>query len=235
MRGLWQAPLLLLLYQTAPVEVHREGGRVRLGIGFGRGKYDEVIPDRHGVDCAGNSWFLPGKQAPVTRRTAGGTVELWFSKVWRLTASLGTYRTASPADWVSTRNGHFGTIGLATETRPVGLGFGVRALPAQGAENRETRMDPLVYFRGGNADRIHFRLDAGQSAPGVLPGYRIGLASGYGPKVQARFFAGLLAFPDGPLRWTTELEIPIGPVAPVVFGSFGRGWDTGAGVRVMIP
>ena len=88
--GLWQAPMLLLLYQTAPLDVRREGGQVRIGFGYGQGNYDEVIAPRSGVTCDGTPWYEPGKRAPVTRRTIGGSVEVWLGKAWRVATALGT-------------------------------------------------------------------------------------------------------------------------------------------------
>ena len=233
--GLWQAPMLLLLYQTAPLDVRREGGQVRIGFGYGQGNYDEVIAPRSGVTCDGTPWYEPGKRAPVTRRTIGGSVEVWLGKAWRVATALGKYRSATPADWPTVRDGMFASAILAVETRPVGFGAGLRVLPADPRSGRSSDHGPVIYVRAGNPEAVHFRIDAAQGAPGSLPGFRGGLGFGYGRRVQPRLFAGILAFPEGPARFGAELDFPIGRFAPVVFGSVGKGWDAGAGFRAILP
>lgn len=236
---LWHGPAFLLVYQVAPVQAHLdEIGRIRIALGFSGGRYDDQQ-----IACDGSVI----RSAPVTYSVVGGQAEVWASRSLRFAAGGGVLLTASDSIRVALSKGTFGSLLLAYEGKHVGIGGGVTTWPGStkvygaGSEPRElvesSRVLPSVYLRLGRANKIHFRIDDNaSSAPGSLPGYRFGIASGYAAEWQPRWFAGFMGREIAP-GIGGELGLPLGKrVEPVLHGSAGLtkgkpGWNLGLAVR----
>lgn len=237
---LWHAPAFLLLYQVAPVQAHLdEIGRIRIALGFSRGRYEDQQ-----LECGS----VVGR-APVSRSVIGGQAELWASRSLRFSADGGVQRVSSDSAWADVGNGAFGSLLLGYEGKHAGIGGGVTTWPAR-SDDPSHHVLPSLYLRLGRADKLHFRLDDNaSSAPGSPPGYRLGLASGYAERWQPRWFAGMLLGPgsveiggifgDGHFwpGFGGELSFPVGKrLQPLVQGQvrFTHGqadWNLGLGLR----
>jgi hypothetical protein len=195
---LLNAPLLLLLWQVAPLEVQRTPlGRFRLGLGAGAGMFAFVSR----MSCDGR---------PYTEvrdyHTLGGAAEVWASDRVRMSGAAGMV-----TDETHERDGAFGAVHGAVEGRHVGAGLGVGS-----AGGRSRSWHPSASFRLGPLDRLHFRAEYG--TPGLampvtgLP--RVGLGYNQGRQGGKQLFAGLATTPIpehkqrvGPFL---EMSIPLG-------------------------
>jgi hypothetical protein len=88
---------------------------------------------------------------------------------------------------------------------------------------------------------MHFRVDENASAaPGMPPGYRVGIGSGYGPSRETRWFLGLNAYPFGNndgVSFGGELGLPLrAPVQPMLQAALGSKsqWTLGVGLSATI-
>ena len=238
---LWNAPLFLLVFQVAPVQAHLDqSGRIQVGLGFSSGEFE----DRE---------FACGsivRRSPVTYRAIGGQADVWASRSVRISAGGGMLRSSSDSIGVELPKGAFGSILVAYEGRNFGLGGGVTAWPGSSIQYSQystpsgievaTQVLPSGYLRFGRADKVHLRFDDNaSSAPGALPGYRFGVASGYSERWQSRWFAGFL----GQERTSGiggELGFPLGRrLEPVIHGSASLskdspGWSLGLAVRAQL-
>jgi hypothetical protein len=234
----WHAPVLLLVYQIAPVQAHLdETGRIQVGLGFSGGHYED-----RAFSCGDLV-----RRSPVTYRVIGGQAEVWASRSVRFSAGGGVLRSSSDSGRVELPKGAFGSMLVAYEGKNFGIGGGVTAWPGTLIEYGEsstprefeepTQVLPSGYLRFGRADKVHLRFDDNaSSAPGTLPGYRFGVASGYSERWQPRWFAGLMG-QEKTSGIGGELGFPVGQrLEPVIHGSasFSKdspGWSLGLAVR----
>jgi hypothetical protein len=152
-------------------------------------------------------------------------------------------RSSSDSGRVELSKGAFGSMLVAYEGKNVGIGGGVTAWPGSLIEYGEystprefekpTQVLPSAYLRFGRADKVHLRFDDNaSSAPGTLPGYRLGVASGYLERWQPRWFAGLMG-QEKTSGIGGELGFPLGQrLEPVIHGSASLskdspGWSLG--------
>lgn len=238
---LWNAPLFLLVFQVAPVQAHLDqNGRIQVGVGFSAGQFE----DRE-FSCGSLV-----RRSPVTYRAIGGQADVWASRSLRISAGGGMLRSSSDSIAVNLPKGAFGSILVAYEGKNFGFGGGVTARPGRSIQfsqystppgaKKPSRVLPSGYLRFGRADKVHLRFDDNaSSAPGALPGYRLGVASGYSERWQSRWFAGFLGQErTSGIGW--ELGFPLGRrLEPVIHGSaslskYSPGWSLGLAVRAAL-
>jgi len=225
---LWCAPALLLLYQAAPRPFVDEVGRLRLALGVTRGGYrDEEF------DCAGNLT----RSSPVRYHSVSGQAEAWLGAKLRLAGAVGRFGGSSDS-LLDLRTATFGSVILAYEGAKLGLGGGVAHWPERFGGSGPI---PALYLRIGRVDKMHFRVDENASAaPGMPPGYRVGIGSGYGPSRETRWFLGLNAYPFGNndgVSFGGELGLPLrAPVQPMLQAALGSKsqWTLGVGLSATI-
>lgn len=192
------APLLLLLWQTAPMDFHRDGaGRVRLGLGGGGGD----LAFRDAVTCAGESVY-----EPLGYTSWGGSAEVWASDRLRLHAAGGRV-----TDGTVERSGVFGAAHAVLERKDFGVGLGIASF---GGLDRS--WSPSVSLRLGPLDRAHFRADYGfpEITMGLTGLPRVGVALNQGRVRKLRVFGGATTapIPDSKERIGAflDLSVPIG-------------------------
>ena len=238
---LLNAPLFLLVFQVAPVQAHLdENGRVQIGLGFSSGHFE----DRE-FSCGSIV-----RRSPVTYSAIGGQADVWASRAVRISAGGGMLRSSSDSIAVELPRGAFGSILVAYEGKNFGIGGGVTAWPGSRIEYSQYTTPPGIevpsqvlpsgYLRFGRADRVHLRFDDNaSSAPGALPGYRFGVASGYSERWQSRWFAGFTG-QEKTSGIGGELGFPLGRrLEPVIHGSASLtkdspGWSLGLAVRAAL-
>jgi hypothetical protein len=116
----WHAPVLLLVYQIAPVQAHLdETGRIQVGLGFSGGHYED-----RAFSCGDLV-----RRSPVTYRVIGGQAEVWASRSVRFSAGGGVLRSSSDSGRVELPKGAFGSMLGAYEGKNFGIGGGVTAWP----------------------------------------------------------------------------------------------------------
>jgi hypothetical protein len=181
-------PLILLLWQTAPVSVQYDSiGRYRLSFGYGAGQYEY-----RSLDCSGNVV----SSRPVDYHTAGAQLDVWPSDRWRL-SGFGGYLSDSP----------YGGFLLANEDQKVGIGAGIVRIPNGvgdwGSEG------PSLYLRLGSIDNLHFRADVLSPSPvfGTTGWLRLGLGFNQG---HLRGVGGLFGLGVGPYSDESHLGGPFG-------------------------
>lgn len=204
------APLLLLLWQVAPVDLKRdEAGRVRISFGAGKGdlafRNDPGYPA--GVDCAGDSY--PAR-APYTEATdyssSGIAAEVWANDNLRIHGALG-----SVTDYSGERQGTFGAAQAALERKNFGIGLGFASF---GGTVRT--LQPSGSLRLGPLDGISLRADYHhpETQMGLIGGPRIGLGWNQGRNRKPRLFLGMARtpVPDSAQRLGgfLELAVPLG-------------------------
>lgn len=232
-------PLLLLLYQAAPISVQQDSlGRYRIGVGYGTGQWENEE-----FSCDGQLLSA----TPVRHRSAGVQLDVWPDDRVRLTAFGGT-TSQSVGETISTDPqygsayvepfaGPFGGAQLAYEGQKIGLGIGITQL-----SGTQQSSYPALYVRVGNIDKAHLRMDAltpNPALPSVAWG-RIGIGVNTGHRRGAGGFVGLgLGPPDyntkgaflGELRYpiarrlTAQLHGLVGP------GETNTQWSVGGGLQ----
>ena len=204
------APLLLLLWQVAPVQTRRDDeGRVRVSFGYGRGTYSfrDIAAAPAGADCNGD--YVPATPAYTEDQwysSVGAAGEVWANPHIRINAAAGGVKDDS---WVS--GGAFFALQPAWERQNYGLGFGLAYVGGPDAILR-----PSASARLGPIDRLSVRADYYQ--PGVamamLNGPRIGVGWNQGRSSKARVLVGLgqTPVPDSARRvgGFVEVGIPLG-------------------------
>ena len=232
-------PLLLLLYQAAPVSVQQDSlGRYRIGVGYATGQWEN---EEFGCD----GQLLSG--TPVHHRSVGVQIEAWPDDHLRLTAfggttsqTLGATQFADSqygAPFVEPFGGNYGGVQLAYEGQKLGLGVGATHLPTS-----EGSLWFAPYLRIGNMDHAHFRLDVMTPNP-ALPSVswaRVGVGINNG---HLRRTGGFLGLGFGPFDYNNkaaflgELHFPIvHRVTAQLHGLAGPGeqaqqWSVGAGLQ----
>jgi len=168
---LYGGPLLILLWQTAPMSIQQDpSGRIDISLGYGAGQYEV-----RRYSCAGD--YLGADPHPFRSVTAHADVRP--SRDIRLSGFAGTY---SHAGQVGTMYGFVG----AAESRYVGFGMGAAFGYAEDAV-------PSLYLRFGNIDRAHFRTDiASPNAAFPITGdLRIGIGFNQGVQPGPRGIVGV--------------------------------------------
>lgn len=184
------APLLLLLWQVAPVDLKRDDhGRVKISFGAGGGNYTfrDAPGYAPGVDCTGESYEGrdPYTEAD-TYTSVGGSAEAWATSTLRLQGAYGQITDGS-----GERNGKFGAAQAVLERRKFGVGLGVAAFGGtRGA------LHPSASARVGSLEGLSLRADYynPDAGMGLIGGPRIGV--GYqGNSMKPRFLAGMATTP----------------------------------------
>lgn len=182
-------PLILLLWQAAPVSVEPDStGRYRLSLGYGAGQYEYRT-----LNCAGE--VVSAK--PVEYHTAGAQVDVWPGDRWRLTG-FGGYLSGSP----------YGGFLLAAEGQNFGVGAGMVRIPT-GFEDWGSGDLPSLYLRLGSIDKVHFRTDVFSPSPvfGTTGWVRLGLGFNQG---HLRGVGGLFGWGVGPYSDQSHMGGPFG-------------------------
>lgn len=231
----WHAPALLLLWQTAPVQVGLdEVGKFRVALGWSAGNYEDQR-----FDCAGNVT----DRAPVGWRTVGATAEVWPDRQLRVSGSLGFIDASSDSAWAHLHEGWHGGVLLAREGGTFGIGAGLFTIPLRNGE--PAPVDVAFYLRFGRQDRVHFRMEGPEmSRPGAPPGGRLGIGYGHGLSQGPRVFVGM-GFRPMPDSWNdppglvTELGLPLGRLRPIIAASLRANerqtdWEVGMGVEMRL-
>ncbi|HEX7024637.1 MAG TPA: hypothetical protein VF187_07450 [Gemmatimonadales bacterium] len=203
------APLLLLLWQVAPVDLHRdEGGRIRIALGAGSGRYSfrDYPGYPAGVDCNGDSYSGRSDYTEADDyRTVGISGEGWASKTLRIRGAVGRITDGS-----GERHGEFGAAQAVYEQKNFGLGLGVAAFGGI-----EGKVEPSGSARYGRLDGVSVRADyrAPEALMGLIGAPRIGVAVNRGGSRKPSLFAGLATtpVPDSARRvgGFVQVEIPL--------------------------
>ena len=230
-------PLLLLLYQAAPINVQQDSvGRYRISVGYASGQWEN---EEFGCD----GQLLSA--TPVRHHSAGVQVDVWPDDHLRLTAfggrttqSVGATQAADSqygTAFVEPFVGNFGGVQLAYEGQKFGLGVGITHVPGY-----EASFAP--YLRIGNIDHAHFRVDVMPPNP-ALPSVswsRIGVGINNGHRRGPGGFVGLGFGPfdyNSKAAFLGELHFPIaGRLTAQLHGLAGPGersqqWSFGAGFQ----
>ena len=142
-----RGPLLLLVWQVAPVEVQPDSnGRYRVSFGYGRGQYEA-----RQLNCAGNVVSA----RPVGFQASGAQVDAWPTTRIRFSAFGGVLSMDR-----GRYDGPFGGLLIAAEGQHVGIGAG----PVH-VSGSDSFTGPSLYLRLGNIDRPHFRFDVLPPSP----------------------------------------------------------------------
>lgn len=190
-RSIAAGPLLLLLWQAAPVSaVHDSTGRVRISLGYGAGTYHSKVEQ---MSCdASEPTQISTKDGSWTTGTA--EVEAWPTNTIRANVVA---TQLNPGGGAPDR---FTTGGLvAAEWRQVGLGAGF--VHGSGADPFTT---PLVYFRLADLDKRHFRVEIAVPEPPVPARTWLRIATGknLGRRGGARWITGVAMTLTGS-QWLT--------------------------------
>jgi hypothetical protein len=190
-RSIATGPLLLLLWQAAPVNVVPDSsGRVRVSLAFGAGAYQSKVEQ---MSCeTGEVTKVSTKEGGWTTGTA--EVEAWPTNTIRANVVTTQIRAGRGAP------DRFTTAGLvAAEWRHVGVGAGF--VHGSGADPFTT---PLVYFRLADLDKRHFRVEIAVPEPPVpaRTWLRIGTGKNLGRRGGARWMTGVAMTLPG-AQWLT--------------------------------
>jgi len=190
-RSIAAGPLLLLLWQAAPVNVGPDStGRVRVSLAFGAGAYHSKIEQ---MSCeTGEVTQVSTQDGSWTTGTA--EVEAWPTNTIRANVVTTQLKPGggAPDRWA--------TAGLvAAEWRQVGVGAGF--VHAAGAQPFTA---PLVYFRLADLDKRHFRVELAVPEPPVpaRTWLRIGAGKNLGRRGGARWITGVAMTLPG-AQWIT--------------------------------
>jgi hypothetical protein len=202
---LLHGPLLLLLYQTAPVTVERDSlGLYRLTLGYAAGQWQD-----EDFSCDGQLI----NATPVAFQSVGGQLDVWPDRSVRVTGFAGATRDRhadTPDPSAVTGWTGFHGIQFAYEGRSVGAGLGLAE-----TATLDGGLAPSLYLRFGDIDRVHFRTDMmPPSAMFPTAGWgRIGAGYNAG---HLRRAGGFLGIGVGPADYSEkvvffgELRLPVG-------------------------
>lgn len=230
-------PMLLLLYQAAPITVERDSlGPYRITLGYSTGQWEN-----ESFDCNGS--FVSA--TPVEFQSAGAELEAWPEPNVRVTAFGGRARLRAGqtggdttyGDYVEDYSGGFGGALLAVEGRYVGVGLGVTRV-----EGSDGFTGVAPYLRIGDIDRGHLRMEGlGPSAVFPAGGWaRIGAGYNEGHRRGMGGFAGIGIGPveySSKIAFIGDLRVPLGRhLTAQVQGLAGPGelewqWSTGFRLR----
>lgn len=149
--NIWNAPLLLLLWQVAPVPIARDGsGRLHIGLAAGRGTFMH----RQALNCAGEPESPPVGIA-LSYRSTGVAADYRVSDRVTAHAALGRVDDESGAHM-----GWHGAAQASLRERWFGVGGGAAVLGGtQGG------LAPAGFLRLGREDLPHLRADYGFPTP----------------------------------------------------------------------
>ncbi len=175
---LLKGPLLLLLWQTAPVSVEPDSsGRLQLTVGWGAGQFEQ-----RELSCQGEVLSA----TPVPFRVGGAQVDYHPTEDVRLSGFGGV------TSFGATKSG-WGGFQAAIEAGGLGLGLGVARTPFE-----DFRTMPSVYLRLGNREGGHFRLDMFHPTATLgVTGDVIRVGAGFNQGLR-RGHRGFLGFNVGP-------------------------------------
>jgi len=231
-------PLLLLLYQAAPLGVQQDSlGRYRVSVGYGTGQWEHEQ-----FSCDGELL----SSTPVRHHSAGAQIDAWPNRQLRLTAFAGTTRSTVGATiatdpdysspYIERYDGRFGGALMAYEGQKVGVGIGPTRLPGPGG----TRT--AYYIRLGKLDAGHLRIDVMSPNP-ALPSMswgRIGIGVNNGHLRRVGGFMGVGFGPPGyndKVGLVAEMHFPIvrhftGQLHALTgSGENATQWNLGVGLR----
>lgn len=177
--NLLHAPLLLLLWQVAPVDVQPDSsGRYRVSLGYGGGQYEA-----RQLNCAGDVVSA----RPVGFRSSGVHVEAWPATRLRL-AGFGGVLAMEAGDY----DGPYVGALIAAEAQHVGFGAGPVLV-----SGTDGFVGPSLYLRLGSMDQPHVRFDALPPSPtfGATGWGRVGIGFNLGHRSGASGFAGFSVGP----------------------------------------
>lgn len=203
------APLLLLLWQIAPVEARRsEDGRVRFSFAAGRGNFafDDLPASPGGVSCDGHSYGpRDAYTADKGYTIEGASAEVWARRNVRVWAAIG-----GVTDNSLERNGTFGAAQVVFEQEKFGIGLGLASLGGI-----ERSLQPSASVRYGSLDHFSVRADYRHpgAGMGLSGGPRIGVGWNQGRSGRTRVLFGISTTPvPDTLRRVggfVELAVPI--------------------------
>ena len=176
------APLLLLLWQVAPV------GKVRLALGGGQGEFafQDYPGYPGGMDCTGS---YPGR-APYTQSlnysTRAIAAEAWVSQKLRVYGAFG-----GVTDFTGQGGTFFAAQGVF-EQKYYGLGAGFVTGGGLGHQ-----LQPSASLRIGSLAGASLRADYRfpQAAMGLVGGPRVGVGWNQSGNLKPRLFAGIASTP----------------------------------------
>jgi hypothetical protein len=216
----FKGPLLLFVWQTAPVSVRPDSaGRLQLAVGWGGGQFEQ-----RALSCSGE--VLSADPIPFT---AGG-VQLDYrpADAVRLSAFGGRLTQHGVASG-------WGGVQAAIEGGKIGLGLGVARVTFEDVSSTGVSGTvPSAYLRLGSRDRVHFRMDAFHPTTAVgTTGdvFRMGVGFNQGLRRERR---GFLGFSVGPYADESHVGGLFGeletPVASRVDLSVAAAWRPSAAV-----
>ena len=203
------APLLLLLWQIAPVESRRdEAGRVRLSFGAGNGNFafHDFPGYPAGVGCNGGSYAARDDYTEdMGYSSRGASAEIWARSNIRVWAAIG-----GVTDNSLERSGTFGAAQVVLEQEKFGIGLGLASLGGI-----ERSFQPSASLRYGSLDRFSIRADYRHpgAGMGLAGGPRIGVGLNQGRSERTRVLVGISTTPvPDTLRRVggfVELAVPV--------------------------
>jgi len=206
------APLMLLLWQVAPLDVRRdEGGKVRVSFGGGGGRF--TFQDNPGfpagVDCAGDYYPESPPSTSATNYESGGlSAEVWARNTLRIRAAIGAITDPS-----GERQGSFRAAQAVVERRTYGLGLGLASF-----DGTKAGLKPSGSARFGTVDGLSLRADyyTPEAGMGMIGGPRIGVGLNQGGSRMVRILIGMATtpVPDSARRagGFIELAVPLWPL-----------------------
>lgn len=220
------APLLLLVWQTAPVGVQPDSaGRYRFSVGYGAGQYESRT-----LNCAGDVVSA----SPVEFQTYGAQIDAWATPEFRVSGFGGMLAMDA-----GKYDGPYGGLVIAAEGQSIGVGAG--PVVVSGVDGF---VAPSVYLRFGNIDEVHFRTETFPPSAtfGSTGWLRAGLGYNQGHLRRPSAFFG---FNMGPYSDEShvggafgELLVPVTGNFDLTFGGSWRpsaqyaDWGLGAGMRI---
>jgi hypothetical protein len=180
---LLHAPLLLLLWQVAPVNLSSDRpGPVRIGFGLGGGTLTRSIIRQQGVDCNGRPTVYD-KVTDDAFLTAGASAEVRLRPGLHLHAAGGSLKDGS-----GRVNGAFGAVQAVLERKGVAVGAGLATV---GGASRS--VSPSASLHVGPLGTVHLRADYRfpEATLGATGWPRIGLELGGHETDKLRIFGGV--------------------------------------------
>ena len=185
------APLLLLVWQVAPIEVRRdEVGRVRFGISGGEGRFSfrDYAATAGGVDCSGGeSAGEPAHTEEDAYKVVAASVEGRASNRIRVLGVFGRIEDQSLH-----RDGQFFAGQAVYEHPRFGLGLGLATFAGP-----ERTLRPSALARVTPAEGVSLQADyhLPGASTGLVGGPRVGLGINQSRHDRLRVFLGLATTP----------------------------------------
>ncbi|HLG06281.1 MAG TPA: hypothetical protein VI383_09035 [Gemmatimonadales bacterium] len=213
------APLLLLIWQVAPVDLGTDrDGRVRISFGVGYGDY----LFREGAGCFGGT-----RSVADPYRSASVSVEAWANRKIRARGALGAIDRGT-VQGPEGRRGAFGGGQIGFEEKYFGLGLGLAAF-----EGGSPGLQPSASVRVGLLDGVSVRADyhAPEAGMALIGGPRVGVGLNHGSARKIRIMVGLATtpIPDSARRvgGLLELSVPVASWGGFSFTAFRSGLHRG--------